>query len=98
MSKHESQESKSEDKPKSHPNLPIVEEKKVVDIREAHNPPPDADFNKGTFVMTDGFHVGEKFALAIHEPDCYGKTHSMKNTLHFWQGNAADVKLQFEKA
>lgn len=96
MAKYDSQS--APEKPKSHPNLPIVEEKKVIKSKESHNPPTDDDFAGGIFKKIEGDFSGESFALAIHEQDCYGRTHSLKNTLHFWQGSALEFKTQFDKA
>ena len=42
--------------------------------------------------------TGEAFALYQHEPDGYDKTHSLKNSVHFWQGDAEAFFLKFEKA
>ena len=40
--------------------------------------------------------TGEKFALAIHEPDCYYRTHSLKNTTRFFQCTEAEFRQRFD--
>jgi len=77
--------------------LPQVEEK-VVEIPLAEGgAPKDNEFTDGIYRMKEGNHAGEDFALCIHEPDTYGKTHSAKNSLNFWQGNEKEFKSAFEK-
>lgn len=56
--------------------------------------PKDEDYTDGVFTRTSD---GEDYALAIHEPDTYGKTHSAKNSRHFWQGTKEEFKKEFEK-
>lgn len=55
--------------------------------------PKDEDFTDGIFTME-----GEKYALCIHKPDVYGRTHTLKNTRHLWQGKEAQFNSHFEKA
>ena len=79
----------------SHPNLPIVDYTEPTPVFDPRaNPPLDDDHNKGLFVRRSD---GEKFALAVHEKDTYHRTHSLKNTAHFWQGNEAEFRAEFEK-
>ncbi len=61
------------------------------------NPPKNSEFNQGIYVMKEGAHIGEEFALAIHEADTYDRTHSLKNSVHFWQGNKKQFRETFEK-
>jgi hypothetical protein len=42
--------------------------------------------------------TGEAFALYLHNPDGYEKTHSLKNSVHFRQLVESEFFLQFEKA
>lgn len=58
--------------------------------------PKDEDYTDGIFVKRKGDWQGEEFALAIHEPDTYGRTHSCKNSLHFWQGNEDEFDAAFK--
>jgi hypothetical protein len=77
--------------------LPQVEEKPLPQPL-AIEAPGDNEFHRGLYVMREGHHAGEQFALAIHEPDLYGKTHSLKNSIHFWQGTAEDFRNAFDPA
>lgn len=61
------------------------------------NPPQNTDFVKGRYVMREGNHIGEEFALAVHEPDSYERTHTLKNKEHFWQGTEKQFRIAFEK-
>lgn len=62
------------------------------------NPPKNTDFDMDKlYVMKEGHHVGEEFVLAVHEPDSYERTHSLKNKEHFWQGNEKQFRQAFEK-
>lgn len=91
-------------------NIPHVEIPKVVD--KAQPTFTDDDFTGGMFVMrhyiarmdSEGnekrettLYPGELFALCKHDPDTYGRTHSLKNTVHFWQGSEAQFQATFEK-
>ncbi len=75
---------------------------KQADVPEGEvvksNPPKNTEFTEGKFRMVEGNHVGEVFALAVHEPDTYDRTHTLKNKEHFWQGNKAQFRVAFEKA
>ena len=82
------------EKPAPHPNLPVVEAKEVQ-LKEVSNGPKDEDFTGGTFKNRE---TGELFALAVHEPDDYFRTHSLKNTVHFQQCTESEFRLQFDKA
>ena len=80
----------------SHPNLPVVNADEVSEALDPRsNPPRDEDHSKGIFKRISD---GELYALAIHKPDCYNRTHSLKNSLHFWQGNESEFRIQFDKA
>ena len=79
----------------SHPNLPVIDfvaPPAILDPRAM--PPRDEDHDKGAFTRLSD---GELYALAIHEKDTYGRTHSLKNTLHFWQGSEPEFRMQFTK-
>lgn len=75
--------------------LPQVEEKPLPQPL-AIEAPGDNEFHRGLYVMREGHHAGEQFALAIHDEDLYGKTHSLKNSLHFWQGTAEEFRTNFD--
>lgn len=75
-------------------NIPQVE--KIEEAETGHDGgvnPVDDDFTDGIFEMN-----GEKYALCIHEADIYGNTHTLKNSVHFWQGKEADFNTNFKKA
>ncbi len=55
---------------------------------------PDSAFSGLYFCEKDGEH----YALCIHEPDGYQRTHTAKNTVHFWQGTKTEFRALFEKA
>jgi hypothetical protein len=57
-------------------------------------PPPDSAFTKGTYKCLKD---GKKYALAVHEEDGYGNTHSLKNSSSLWQGDKQSFKENFEK-
>lgn len=57
----------------------------------------DEDFSDGIYVMRKGLHVGEEFALFRHPKDTYERTHSLKNSKHFWQGKEEEFTSSFEK-
>ena len=73
--------------------LPVVE---VKPIAEKLSPvaPTDEKYTDGIFLKRSD---GEKYALCIHEEDNYGRTHSLKNTAHFWQGTKEQFQEHFEK-
>ncbi len=76
-------------------------------------PPQDEDFTDGLYKMrpyvsridSEGndkrevtLHPNEVFALCIHPANTYGRTHSMKNSLHYWEGTIGQFEAYFEKA
>jgi len=70
---------------------------------EAPAPPLAAEENYLTDdKFTDGLYklrkTGEPFALCKHAPNSYERTHSAKNSVHFWQGTEDEFNLAFEKA
>lgn len=92
-------------------NIPFVAKPEIITAEEKCI--PDSDFTDGLWKMrervpyaaSDGeqkwrgtLHPGEVFALCIHPEDNYQRTHSLKNTVHFWQGKESDFVLNFEKA
>lgn len=80
-------------------NIPNVSAKNVPEVPiEDGGSFKDEDFTDGNYVMRKGDHVGEPFALCKHNPDVYGKTHTLKNNVHFWQGSEEQFRLAFEKA
>lgn len=92
--KSEPEASQESAKPKTHPNLPVVDTKEV-EIKETSNGPRDEDFTRGNFKDKE---TGEVFALAIHEPDDYFRTHSLKNSAHFFQCTESEFRLRFDRA
>lgn len=74
-------------------NIPVVEEKPADS--EIVKGVADEDFKDGQFVDRE---TNEKFALCIHAADDYGRTHSLKNSLHFYQCTEAEFRLKFDKA
>lgn len=92
--KSESEASQEPEKPKPHPNLPVVEVKETT-IKETSNGPRDEDFTRGKFKDKE---TGEIFALAVHEPDDYFRTHSLKNSAHFFQCTESEFRLRFDRA
>lgn len=92
-------------------NIPQV--KNIPDVVDASSPSyKDKDFTGGLFKMrnyvsrvnSEGREVrettlypGESFALCQHDPDVYGRTHSLKNSLHFWEGSESQFQMYFEK-
>lgn len=98
MARHKNDQSETaavetaEEKPKPHPNLPVVS---VVESPVSEScAPKDEDFTDGVFAERE---TGEEFALAIHAPDDYFRTHSLKNTVHFIQCTEAEFLLKFRE-
>lgn len=73
----------------------------------------DEDFTGGTFKMRERIattnsegvqkwqgtlYPGEVMALCVHEPNTYGRTHTLKNNLHQWEGSEMQFQVLFEKA
>lgn len=54
--------------------------------------PDDEEFTDGIFEKD-----GEPFALCIHRADGYGRTHSLKNSIHTWQGTKEEFNAAFTK-
>jgi len=77
--------------------IPQVEARPEVSTVVSGGAPADEDYAGGIFTMTAGAWIGEDFALCIHAPDTYERTHSLKNSLHFWQGKAEEFRKTFEK-
>lgn len=71
-------------------NIPVVEASEVDTGIDAVTVPPDEDFTEGTYYLGS-----EPYALAIHAKDGYGNTHTLKNTLHLWQGNEEAFNATF---
>jgi hypothetical protein len=81
--------------------LPPLKASPIPQVELAVNPetgidagasPKDEDFTDGIFEMD-----GEKYALCIHDEDHYGRTHSCKNSVHFWQGSKEEFNASFNK-
>lgn len=102
---------KPEESPIPHIGRPNIDN--IPEVKSGDIPPQNKDFTFGRFKMkayivratTDGgeqrestLYPGEEFALCIHDPNSYGRTHSLKNSLHFWEGTEGQFQLQFEKA
>lgn len=78
-----------------HPNLPVVDAVPMPESRIKESCfPAEEKFTDGVFIHAD---QQEKYALAIHEPDAYGRTHSLKNTIHSWQGTKEEFNRVFNK-
>ncbi len=84
----------------------------IPKVESGANAPKDEDFTDGQFKMrayvtrinSGGdeqkeytLYPGELFALCKHDPDTYGRTHSLKNSLHLWQGSEGQFQMYFEK-
>lgn len=82
------------EKPKPHRNLPVVEVK-AEPVKETSNGPADDHFTGGIFRDRAS---GEEYALAIHPPDDYFRTHSLKNTAHFCQMTEEEFRQRFDRA
>lgn len=77
--------------------IPFVAAEMIEEAKSLENAPKDEDFIDGLFVMKQGYHVGEEFALCIHEPNTYGRTHTLRNTQHQWEGTKKEFRQAFEK-
>lgn len=75
-------------------HIPKVESE-IPAQKEQSNPPTDDKFIHGKFIHIK---LNEPFALAKHDEDGYGRTRSLKNSVHFWQGTEAEFRQTFEKA
>jgi hypothetical protein len=58
------------------------------------NPVPDSKFCGGLWRDTE---TGETFALAVHEENGYFRTHTCKNSAHYWEGTEGEFKQKFER-
>lgn len=94
-------------------NIPFVGRPEAPKVAAHEIPPQDADFTEGLYKMrsyvsridAEGnekrestLHPGEVFALCIHPANTYGRTHSLKNSLHYWEGSIGQFEAYFEKA
>ncbi len=92
MPKEETKAAEPAKKPAAH-QLPQVEAKPVEMAGiDACKLPDDADFKDGIYLMGD-----EPYALCVHEVDGYGRTHSLKNSLHTWQGTEEQFNAAFKR-
>lgn len=74
--------------------IPVVEKKPEVETGfDACKVPDDENFTDGLYEKD-----GETYALCIHKPDGYGCTHTLKNTLHTWQGTKEQFNAEFTRA
>lgn len=73
--------------------IPQVEVLPPAILAEDNNLTDDM-FTGGTYNKRS---TGQPFALCVHAEDQYGNTHSLKNSVHFWQGTAAQFAADFEK-
>ena len=55
---------------------------------------PDERFTDGLWTRNSD---GEVYALCIHKPDGYQQTHTARNSIHQWQGVAADFFANFQR-
>ncbi len=77
---------------------PIPQVEKTIAAETGHDScalPKDEDFTEGVFVNQKD---GNPYALCIHEADGYGRTHSLKNSTHTWQGTEVEFNASFKKA
>ena len=59
------------------------------------NPPAPEAYTGGTWIERA---TGLPYVLAVHEPDNFFRTHSLKNSAYFWQGDKAEFEAKFVKA
>jgi hypothetical protein len=85
-------DSKKEIKPEPTP-IPKVEAQPAPLLKE-EDYPTDDKFVHGTWIHRK---TKQPFALWIHEPDVYDRTHTLKNSVSFWQGTEEQFILTFEK-
>lgn len=55
--------------------------------------PSNSEFS-GRYTMKGS---DEEFALAVMENDPRGRTHKLKNKVHFWEGSEQEFRLNFDK-
>lgn len=73
--------------------IPQIERKEAAETgHDSCKLPCDEDHTHGIFTAD-----GEDYALCIHEPDGYGNTHTLKNSLHLWQGKEAEFNAKFSR-
>lgn len=77
--------------------IPLAVAKEAPTPLDQGGAPLDEEYTDGLYVMPEGDFAGEVFALCIHPADTYGRTHSLKNSLHAWQGTKDEFKKTFEK-
>ena len=74
--------------------IPQVPKTTVAEVGlDAGAIPKDEDFTDGIFSLD-----GEDYALCIHTADGYGRTHSLKNSVHTWQGTEVEFNATFKRA
>ncbi len=83
------------------PPLPPIKASPIPQVAKSNLPevgldacqmPNDEDFTDGIFTMD-----GEDYALCIHRADGAGRTHSLKNSVHSWQGTREEFNAKFER-
>lgn len=79
--------------PVSESPLPVVEPDPIP-FHVEEDPLTDDKFKDGIYIHRK---TRKPFALYKHAPDGYERTHSLKNTAHFWQGTEEEFFLAFEK-
>jgi hypothetical protein len=73
--------------------IPVVEKTPVAESGfDACKIPDDENFTDGLYEKD-----GEAYALCIHTADGYGNTHTLKNTLHTWQGTKEQFNAAFTR-
>lgn len=65
----------------------------LPDDPRANMPPPEA-FTGGIWIHRE---TGQPYVLAVHDPDVYFRTHTLKNSAYTWQGNEAEFITAFAK-
>ncbi len=93
-------------------NIPFAGIPAAPKVAAHEVPPQDHEFVNGIYKMrayvsridSEGnekreatLYPNESFALCIHPPNTYGRTHSLKNSLHYWEGSIGHFELYFEK-
>ena len=73
-------------------SIPQVEISLEEKAHDQYVTPKDEEYTGGIYMMGD-----EPYALCVHEPNGAGKTHTLKNSRHFWQGTLEEFKAAFEK-
>ena len=74
--------------------IPVVERTEPR-LPDGYTQPDDSAYTHGTYRNRED---GELYALAIDEDDPLGRTHKLKNTTHFFEGDGDEFRARFDKA